>query len=664
MTQGTIELMSLRTLRVSPLLRKPLLGLLLAVPPVLLAFLPTAGTTAVAAPSQASPDPVVFEKEIKPLLTKYCAPCHGAKKVRGGVNVEEYADLARVQKDQVTWRSVARQIHERSMPPEGVTQPTQAERDKMDAYLTHALNNVGEGAVPKDPGRVLIHRLSRLEYNNTVRDLFGVTSRPADTFPADGSGGGGFDNNADTLFVPPILMERYLEAAGEILRDANPDRLFFLKPTKTRTPRQTAAEILRKHATRAYRRPLEPGEAERLLLLYDRAIKDKETHENAIRFALKAVLIAPSFLFRVEQDKVAQGSGGAAPLSDYELASRLSYFLWASMPDDTLFELARTKKLRAPGVLEAQIQRMLKSPKSKAFADSFAGQWLRVRDLYTSVQPDPNLFPDWTPALRDAAYNESICLFQSVLQNDESVLTLLDSNYTYLNGDLAKHYGIDGVTGPEMRRVQLTDRRRGGVLTQASVLTLTSYNRRTSPVLRGKWVLEEILGTPPPPPPPSVATLSQDDKPNKEGLTFRQRLEQHRSKPECASCHSRMDPLGFGLENFDVTGKWRVKIADAPVDSSGVLTSGEKFSGPIELKAQLLRRKEDFARNLSEKMLAYALGRGLEPYDLPAVRKITAALEKDDYRSGALLAEIVKSYPFQYRKNGETAVAMEKNLAP
>lgn len=537
------------------------------------------------------------------------------------------------------------------MPPNGSSQPTQNERDKMDAYLTLALDSVGEDALPKNPGRVLIHRLSRLEYNNTVRDLFGITSRPADTFPADGSGGGGFDNNADTLFVPPILLERYLEAAGQIVRDANADRIFFVKPNKTRTPRQAAQMVLAKHASRAYRRPLESGETDRLLQLYDRAIKDRENHENAIRFALKAVLISPSFLFRIEPDRAVGGGGEALPLNDYELASRLSYFLWASMPDDQLFELARAKKLRAPGVLEAQISRMLRSPKSKSFADSFAGQWLRIRDLYTSVQPDPNMFPAWTPALRDAAYRESIYLFHSVFNNNESVLTLIDSDYTYLNNDLAKHYGIEGVYGAEMRRVSLTDKRRGGVLTQASVLALTSYNQRTSPVLRGKWVLEEILGTPPPPPPPSVATLSQDDKPNKEGLTFRQRLEQHRSKPECASCHNRMDPLGFGLENFDVTGKWRTSIAGAPVDSSGVLTSGEAFSGPIELKAQLLRRKSDFARNLTEKMLAYALGRGVESYDLPTVRKITSALEKDDYRSNTLLVEIVKSYPFQYRNN-------------
>ncbi|MES2461059.1 MAG: DUF1592 domain-containing protein, partial [Armatimonadota bacterium] len=604
--------------------RTPLLTLLLAVPPVALAFLPRQGTAASATALSPAPDPAVYTREIKPLLTQYCAPCHGAKKAHGGVNFEKYPDLASIQKSQATFRSVTSQIHERAMPPDGSPQPTQAERDKMDAYLTLALNSVGEDVLPKNPGRVLIHRLSRLEYNNTVRDLFGVTSRPADRFPADGSGGGGFDNNADTLFVPPILMERYLTAAAEILRDAPKERVFVVRPTATRSPRQAAREILAHHATRAYRRPLESGEIDRLLLLYDRAIKDRETHENAVRFALKAVLIAPSFLFRIESDK----AGNESPLSEYELASRLSYFLWASMPDDTLFALARQKKLRSPGVLEAQIERMLRSPKSRAFSDSFAAQWLRVRDLYTSVQPDPKMFPAWTPALRDAAYGESVGLFDSVIRNNESLLTLLDSDYTFLNGDLARHYGIEGVYGPEMRRVALTDRRRGGVLTQASVLTLTSYNRRTSPVLRGKWVLEEILGTPPPPPPPSVATLSQDDKPNKEGLTFRQRLEAHRSKPECASCHSRMDPLGFGLENFDVTGKWRTKIADAPVDSSGTLTSGEKFSGPIELKAQLLRRKGDFARNLTEKMLAYALGRGLEPYDLPTVRKITTTLEK------------------------------------
>jgi hypothetical protein len=320
------------------------------------------------------------------------------------------------------------------------------------------------------------------------------------------------------------------------------------------------------------------------------------------------------------------------------------------MPDEELLKLAAQKKLRDPATLDLQVKRMLASPKSKALADSFAGQWLRVRDLYTTAQPDPGRFPNYTPALRDAMYNETIDFFSDVLHQNSSLLTLLNANYTYLNEDLARLYGIEGVKGPEMRRVELADKRRGGILSMASVLTLTSYPQRTSPVLRGKWVLEEILGAPTPPPPPNAGGLSANDAPE-AGLTFRQRLEKHREKPQCASCHSRMDPIGFGLENFDGIGRWRDEIGGKPVDSSGILATGEKFSGPAELKQHVLMQKEEFVRNLTEKMLAYALGRGLEPYDIPTVRKITVAVAKDNYRSGTLLREIVKSYPFQYRKN-------------
>ncbi len=385
---------------------------------------------------------------------------------------------------------------------------------------------------------------------------------------------------------------------------------------------------------------------ERLLRLYDAAAKRNEGFDNSVKFALKAVLVSPNFLFRAEQSRPAQD---AYPLNDYEIANRLSYFLWSSMPDQELFGLAAQKRLHLPVILDQQIARMLKSPKSHAFADQFAGQWLKARDLYTSAKPDTRRFPAYTPELRDAMYGETIDFFASVVQDDASLLRLLDADYTYVNEDLAKHYGIDGVTGPQMRRVSLSDHRRGGILTQASILTLTSYPLRTSPVLRGKWVLSEVLGASVPPPPPVVATLSPDDAP-KGGITFRQRLELHRSKPECAGCHARMDPIGFGLENYDATGKWRTDIGGKPVDASGVLTTGEKFTGATELKQVLLTQKDEFARNLTEKMLAYALGRGLEPYDLPAVRKITQELAKNDYRSSLLIRGIVKSYPFLYRK--------------
>lgn len=588
-----------------------------------------------------------YEKEIKPLVQQFCLGCHGDKKALAGINLATFADVASVQRDQTTWRKVLSQVRERHMPPSNLPQPKQEQRDHFVAWLANALDTADPNLLPKNPGRVLIHRLTRLEYNNTVRDLFGITSSPADNFPADGGGGGGFDNNSDTLYIPPILMERLLVAATDILDEAKPTRIFLARPDKQTTKRAAAKKILSHFAMRAYRRPVTLDDIARLLGLYDRAVKRNETHENAVKFALKAVLVSPNFLFRVEKDR--PGSE-PYPIDDYELASRLSYFLWASMPDDTLFQLAAQKKLRKPGVLEAQVQRMLKSPKAQAMADSFAGQWLRVRELTTSAQPDPSRFPNFTPTLRDAMIQETVHFFLSVLRDDSNLLELIDTDYTYLNEELAKHYGIEGVTGGAMRRVALSDRRRGGIVTMASVLTQTSYPLRTSPVLRGKWILSEMLGSPPPPPPPVVATLSQDDKP-KDGLTFRQRLEEHRKKPECASCHNRMDPLGFGLENFDAVGKWRDEIGEQKVDASGVLASGEKFVGPVELKKTLLHRKEEFVRNLTERMLSYALGRGLEPYDLPAVQKITRAVTKENYRSSVLLREIVTSYPFQYRKN-------------
>jgi len=584
---------------------------------------------------------------MQPLLTQYCGKCHGEKGGASGISLGAFHDVIAIQKDQTTWRKVITRIRERTMPPPGTPQPSQEQRNLVSDWLTKTLNNTDPSLLPKNPGRVLIHRLSRQEYNNTVRDLFGVTSNPADKFPADGGGGGGFDNNADTLFVPPILMERYLITAGEVLDEGSQVKLFFVKPSKTLPARAAAQKILTRYATLAFRRPVEPAEIERLMRLFDKAKAAGDDFEAATKFALKGALVSPNFLFRVERDRP---TPNAYLISDYELASRLSYFLWASMPDDQLFAAAAAGRLHKPEVLDKEVKRMLQSPKSRAFSDSFAGQWLRARDLYTTAHPDGNQFKDYTPTLRDAMYAETIDFFDSVVREDRSLLSLLDADYTYLNEELAKHYGIPGVSGSEMRRVQLADDRRGGVMTLGSVLVQTSYPLRTSPVLRGKWVLEQILGSPTPPPPPNVGTLPADDAP-RQGQTFRHRLEEHRKNPACAACHSRMDPIGFGLENFDAVGRWRTVASGAPVDASGVLTTGEKFNGPGELKKLMLQRKEEFLTNLTEKMLAYALGRGLEPYDLPTVRKITEAVKKDNYRSSALILEITRSYPFQYRKN-------------
>jgi mono/diheme cytochrome c family protein len=635
---------------------KPLVPLSRFVLPVLPAlplwiaagFAPVQPSPKVAAEPPKHSDQAAFDTTVKPLLAKYCLGCHGAQSPSGGINLTADTKVAAIQKNQAFWRKTVTQIRERTMPPKGMPQPTPAERELLGKWFAETLDNVDENLLPKNPGRVLIHRLNRVEYNNTVRDLFGVTSNPADKFPADGGGGGGFDNNADTLFIPPILMERYLEAAETVLAETPSQRLFIARPAPNLPPREAARKVLLFHAARAFRRPVEPAEVEKLVGLFVTASHRGESYEAAVRYALKAVLISPNFLFRVEKDR--PGAKDYA-LSDYELASRLSYFLWSSMPDEPLFTLAKQQKLRDPKILEQQVTRMLESPKAAAFADGFAGQWLRVRELFTGAQPDARKFPAYTPTLRQAMYDETIAFFGSVVRENRSVMTLIDADYTFVNEELAKHYGIEGVTGPGMRRVSLTDGKRGGLLTMGSVLTLTSYPRRTSPVLRGKWILSELLGTPPPPPPPVVGILPQDDNRSKEGLTFRQQLEKHRTKPECASCHARIDPPGFALENFDTIGRWRDTVNEAKVDASGELSTGEKFTGPAELKRVMLGRKDDFLRNVTEKTLSYALGRGLQPYDLPAVRKIQKTIAKDNFRARTLIIAVVKSYPFQYRSN-------------
>jgi hypothetical protein len=592
-----------------------------------------------------------FETIVRPIVDEYCCKCHNALKVKGGVNLAGFTNIVSVFREPQVWEKVLAKLQANEMPPEGKPQPSEAERATLTNWVQRSLQDLREGRFAADPGRVLIHRLSRTEYNCTIRDLLGVDSRPADNFPSEGGGGGGFDNNADTLFIPPILMERYLAAAAAIVEQAPKERIFFIKKGWLSSERSVARRIISEFAMRAFRRPVERAEVERLMVLYDRARGKNEGFEAGVKGALTAILASPNFLFRVEVD---QENKGPYRISDYELASRLSYFLWSSMPDDELFGLASEKRLRDPRTLEQQVIRMLRDPKSKVFTESFASQWLRVRELKTAAQPDPQRFPVYTPGLRRAMYGEVVEFFDSVIREDESLLSLLSSDYTFANCELAALYGIERVEGEKLQRVKLADDKRGGLLGMAAVLTLTSYPQRTSPVLRGKWVLEEILGTPPPPPPPQVKSLPPDDSPV-DGLTLRQRLEKHREQPECATCHVRMDPLGFGLENFDPIGRWRTRIGDQPVDASGVLPDGEKFEGPAQLRQVLLGRKEEFIRNISCKMLAYALGRGLEYYDTPAVMKITKALAKSDYRSSVLIAQIVQSFPFEFRCNAPVA---------
>lgn len=407
-------------------------------------------------------------------------------------------------------------------------------------------------------------------------------------------------------------------------------------------------KIVSSLARRAYRRPATSEEVSKLIGLISLAVTKGDSFEEGIVQALQAMLVSPHFLFRIEQDRKPARAEDVYQISQHDLASRLSYFLWSSMPDEELLRLADEQALRKPGALEAQVRRMLKDPKAQALAENFGGQWLELRKL-ESVKPDRERFPEFEEYLRMSMRRETEMFFENIVRQDRSVVDLIDGDYTFLNERLARFYKIPNVIGPEFRQVSLAgNTERGGVLTQASVLTVSSYATRTSPVLRGKWILENILNAPPPPPPPDVPTL--DEARIGSSMTLRRQLEEHRKNATCAACHARMDPLGFGLENFNAIGQWRTQDGKFPVDSSGTLPDGRSFKGPQELKVILKGDRDAFARGLTEKLLTYALGRGLERYDRPVVKKIVARAAMNDYRFSSLALEIVNSLPFQYRR--------------
>ena len=428
-------------------------------------------------------------------------------------------------------------------------------------------------------------------------------------------------------------------------------KVFECRPVGSDDEAACAKKILSTLSRRAYRRPVAEEDLEPLLSFY-KAGQGDAGFDEGIRRALEAILVSPEFLFRIESDPVP--SSGIAPgaaylVSDIDLASRLAFFLWSSIPDDELLDLSERGNLRDPGVLEQQVQRMLRDPRSQAFVNNFASEWLSLRALATA-KPDQNVFSDFDENLRDAFRREAELFFESIMREDRSVLEFLDADYTFLNNRLAEHYQIPGVYGSHFRRVQLSDGKRGGLLGQGAILTATSYDNRTSPVTRGKWVLENLLGTPPPPPPPNVPFLKEQSAGDKI-LTMRERMEQHRANPVCASCHKLMDPLGFALENFDGIGKWRTAEGGTPIDPSGVLPDGTMFQGPAELRKALLTKREGFVTTVTEKLLTYALGRGLEYYDAPAVRKITREAAPNEHRWSSLILGIVRSTPFQKRSS-------------
>jgi hypothetical protein len=412
-----------------------------------------------------------------------------------------------------------------------------------------------------------------------------------------------------------------------------------------------AAQILGALARRAYRRPVAQADVDRLLPFFKDG-RARGTFETGIQLALRRILASPSFVFRIETDPAGTAPGTAYAVSDVELATRLSFFLWSSIPDDTLLDLAARGRLRDPRVLDAQMRRMLADPKANAFVENFAGQWLHLRNLLT-IAPNSDEFPDFDNDLRESFRTEAELFFASVLREDRNVLDLMTADYTFVNERLGRHYGIPGVYGSRFRRVTLTDDNRRGLLGKGGVLLVTSHADRTAPTVRGKWILENILGSPPPAPPPNVPPLQA--QPGAAPKTMRDRLEQHRANPACASCHRAMDPLGFTLENFDAVGAWRALDSGNPIDASGQLTDGTVVTGVAGLRQALLRKPEIFVTTLTEKLMIYALGRGLQPADMPVVRRIVRESAAQDYRFSALIGGVIRSTPFRMRTTAHPA---------
>jgi hypothetical protein len=778
-----------------------------------------------------SPDPVpvaywqAFRKTVQPFLAKHCLECHADKK-RGGVRLDLFQNERALAKGLPTFEKMQDVLRKHAMPPKKRPRPRDDEIEPVLAWLDAFIARMDRQASAA-PVRTVIRRLNRAEYNNTVRDLLGVTFQPAEDFPPDVPGHG-FDNSAGTLSVSPLLVEKYLAAAEKVSRTSvfgaepmkpervahqpwfaadafsknkpvkfdydesgmslpsalhvvqrfavdgeytlrcilrgvrppgsNPVELAFWidgkqihetkvevptkrvlgrapgelnglwaecrapiragehwlsvtilrmyeglppaykgsKPANTRAgiskatdaffpmyldvvgpyrqPKGPSKESLRKIfgsdrfdgprdasgarrvlanlARRAYRRPVTDKEVEELVQLVARVQKDGDSFEEGLCLAIERMLVSPHFLFRVEKAHPADRGEEPSKLSQHELATRLSYFLWSSMPDDELLRCADEQKLRQPEVLEAQVRRMLKDAKAYALVENFGGQWLRTQALESHI-PDRTKFAEFTDYTRMSMKKETELFFEHILREDRPILDFIDANYTFLNQRLAEFYKIGGVKGHEFRKVDLTGTQRGGVLTQASVLTLSSYPNRTSPVLRGKWILENFLNAPPPPPPPDVPSL--DERAVGKSASLREQLEKHRANSTCASCHARMDPLGFALEHFDAIGSWREKDGPFPIETSGTLPDGRSFKDHTELRALLKADADAFAECLTAKLLTYALGRGLERSDRETVKTIAKRVAREGYRFSSLILEIARSAPFQMQRESRAA---------
>ncbi|MCU1330313.1 MAG: hypothetical protein JWN34_5683 [Bryobacterales bacterium] len=750
------------------------------------------GAPFVAALLAAAPPAVTsdeFVKTIRPVLAQNCGTCHSPANPKNRINFLKAATARDIEADRGLWRDVATQLRNRTMPPVD-SKLTEDERLNVSNWIDNRLRQTACSA-GDFAGAVALRRLNRREYRNTIRDLFGIDFNVSEIFPTDGTGGAGFDTNGETLYVPPLLTERYLEAAQQILDRAiiTPDlvRTFPAKPltdgqefsvmqsiyvdtdydvrvsvssteglgklmlqvddatgvplsaqqgrggrggggggrgggqpiytvrirlarglrkvavvaeggpaaitslaiqqkasapapekmaqhyrllgaepgSDILRPRKAAEQVLRTFLHRAYRRPVETADITPFLTMYDRAAERGDPYEERMKLALKAVLVSPDFLFKMERRSE---KPGIYPIGQFELANRLSYFLWSTMPDEELTTLAAQGRLQDAKVLSGQVDRMLDDPKSRTFTSTFIGQWLGTQDLGGRAAPMiTELQAFYTPPVAADLRAEPILLFERILGENRSLLELLDADYTFMTDRLVKFYQLEDqfkdFHSDTPKLVQWPDNKRAGVVTSGAVMALTSHYRQTSPVLRGAWILDTILGTPVPPPPPNVPPLEpvtcKDNcvETAKTAVGMRNKILAHRVSPTCTACHNLMDPMGFALEHFDWTGRWRDKEFDgSAIDATGSLPSGEKFDGASELVKVLMEKKDDFARQVTSKVLGYALGRSLQDGDSCTIQHLADTLQKDNYRGRTLIREIVLSTPFRNSQGGKVTI--------
>ncbi len=622
-----------------------------------------------------------YQREVWPIVKEKCVSCHQGEEPDGGFDLARFEAGQEVVKAHTVWEGVAKRVRLKEMPPEGSPQLSDPEKATFHRWLDSRPADDLCAQLANDEtqawyrGFVMSRRLTRTEYQNAMRDLLGTEIDDSLPLPSDGAGGEGFDTNGDTLFTSPIHIEQYLQAASQSLAAVLPDSLLSQKVvsgngTGSETQHSERVHVVRllgetwpgdqateedvrsviaQFARRAWRRPVEADEVDRLLGLYRAAREREQTLGAAVRQALTGALLSPHFLFVVETESE---QGGVQRLTAHQLAFRLSLLIWSSIPDEALAVAADRDELQTPDQIVQQVRRMLDDPRSRALGESFGLQWLGLTNFLTSAKPDAGLYPQYDPSLAKSLREEAVRTIADVFQSNRPLTDLIQTDSVFVDSRLAQLYGIpldapEKVAADQWQRVAVTDGTRGGVLTLGAVLVSTSYPRRTSPVLRGRWILEEVLGSHVPPPPPNVPALEEHvaDKP----MSLRERLELHRKDSQCASCHNRMDPLGFGLENFDVLARWRSEDQGVAIDASGVLPSGEKFAGPVELKQTIMKRSSEFERHFIRKLLGFALGRQLNKFDDCVIDDCMKQLAANGRRSRVIIETIATSYPFQHR---------------